>query len=63
LKVIFKYFLLNVVDTLHIILQIIIGEGKNSDDFVYVDNVVHGHICAMKALSTKVGAKLCGGQV
>ncbi|XP_051180715.1 3beta-hydroxysteroid-dehydrogenase/decarboxylase isoform X1 [Lolium perenne] len=41
---------------------IIIGEGKNSDDFVYVDNVVHGHICAMKALSTKVGAKLCGGQ-
>jgi hypothetical protein len=25
--------------------------------------VVHGHICAMKALSTKVGAKLCGGQV
>lgn len=40
----------------------IIGDGKNLDDFVYVENVVHGHICAEKTLSTKEGAKRSGGK-
>jgi sterol-4alpha-carboxylate 3-dehydrogenase (decarboxylating) len=39
------------------LLQFIIGDGKNCDDFVYVENVVHGHICADTTLSTIEGAK------
>lgn len=35
----------------------------NCDDFVYVENVVHGHICAEKTLSTKEGSKISGGKV
>ena len=42
-------------------MQFIFGDGKNCDDFVYVENVVHGHICAEKALSTMEGAKISGG--
>lgn len=30
---------------------------------MYVENVVHGHICADKTLSTKEGAKASGGKV
>lgn len=45
------------------LLQIIIGEGRNCDDFVYVENVVHGHICAERTLSTMEGAKISGGKV
>jgi hypothetical protein len=41
----------------------IMGDGKNCDDFVYVENVVHGHVCAERALSTKEGAKISGGKV
>ncbi|KAF2939647.1 hypothetical protein DAI22_03g211366 [Oryza sativa Japonica Group] len=41
----------------------IIGDGMNCDDFVYVENVVHGHICAEKTLSTKEGSKISGGKV
>ncbi|CAN6324962.1 unnamed protein product [Urochloa humidicola] len=40
----------------------IIGDGKNYDDFVYVENVVHGHICADRTLSTMEGAKISGGK-
>ncbi|KAJ1282750.1 hypothetical protein BS78_03G075700 [Paspalum vaginatum] len=40
----------------------ILGDGKNFDDFVYVENVVHGHICADKTLSTMDGAKTSGGK-
>uniref|UniRef100_A0A0D9Z8N9 3-beta hydroxysteroid dehydrogenase/isomerase domain-containing protein n=1 Tax=Oryza glumipatula TaxID=40148 RepID=A0A0D9Z8N9_9ORYZ len=40
----------------------IIGDGMNCDDFVYVENVVHGHICAEKTLSTKEGSKISGGK-
>ncbi|KAF7083995.1 hypothetical protein CFC21_087704 [Triticum aestivum] len=40
----------------------IIGDGKNDDDFVYVENVVHGHICAERNLSTKEGARRIGGK-
>ncbi|KAF0922457.1 hypothetical protein E2562_036573, partial [Oryza meyeriana var. granulata] len=40
----------------------IIGNGKNFDDFIYVENVVHGHICAEKTLLTKDGAKISGGK-
>ncbi|OEL23939.1 3beta-hydroxysteroid-dehydrogenase/decarboxylase isoform 1, partial [Dichanthelium oligosanthes] len=43
--------------------QVIIGDGKNHDDFVYVDNVVHCHVCAERALCTKEGAKISGGKV
>lgn len=49
--------------TYTILLQFIVGDGKNCDDFVYVENVVHGHICAEKTLSTKEGAKSSGGKV
>lgn len=42
--------------------MIIIGDGMNYDDFVYVENVVHGHICAEKTLSTEVGATKSGGK-
>jgi nucleoside-diphosphate-sugar epimerase len=41
----------------------IMGDGKNCDDFVYVDNVVHGHLCAEKTLSTREGARRSGGKV
>uniref|UniRef100_A0ACD5V6X8 Uncharacterized protein n=1 Tax=Avena sativa TaxID=4498 RepID=A0ACD5V6X8_AVESA len=44
-------------------MMFIVGDGKNCDDFVYVENVVHGHICARKTLSTKVGANMSGGKV
>jgi plant 3beta-hydroxysteroid-4alpha-carboxylate 3-dehydrogenase len=44
-------------------LQVTIGEGKNYDDFVYVENVVHGHLCADKTLSTIEGARTSGGKV
>nr|TKV95637.1 hypothetical protein SEVIR_9G375900v2 [Setaria viridis] len=40
----------------------IIGDGKNYDDFVYVENVVHGHICADRTLSTMKGAQRSGGK-
>jgi plant 3beta-hydroxysteroid-4alpha-carboxylate 3-dehydrogenase len=43
--------------------QFTIGDGKNYDDFVYVENVVHGHLCAQKTLSTKEGAMTSGGKV
>lgn len=43
-------------------MMFIVGDGNNCDDFVYVENVVHGHICAEKALSTKEGAKISGGK-
>ncbi|OQU92435.1 hypothetical protein SORBI_3001G343601, partial [Sorghum bicolor] len=39
-----------------------VGDGKNYDDFVYVKNVVHGHICADKTLSTMDGARTSGGK-
>ena len=45
------------------LLQFIIGDGKNCDDFVYVENVVHGHICADTTLSTIECAKTSGGKV
>jgi sterol-4alpha-carboxylate 3-dehydrogenase (decarboxylating) len=45
------------------LLQIILGDGKTDDDFVYVENVVHGHLCAEKTLSTEEGAMQCGGKV
>jgi sterol-4alpha-carboxylate 3-dehydrogenase (decarboxylating) len=44
-------------------LQVTIGDGKNCDDFVYVENVVHGHLCADKTLATMEGAKTSGGKV
>jgi nucleoside-diphosphate-sugar epimerase len=44
-------------------LQVTIGDGKNYDDFVYVENVVHGHLCAEKTLSTIEGARTSGGKV
>ncbi|XP_066340309.1 3beta-hydroxysteroid-dehydrogenase/decarboxylase-like [Miscanthus floridulus] len=43
-------------------IHFIIGEGNNYDDFVYVENVVHSHLCAEKTLSTKEGAKISGGK-
>uniref|UniRef100_J3LPL9 3-beta hydroxysteroid dehydrogenase/isomerase domain-containing protein n=1 Tax=Oryza brachyantha TaxID=4533 RepID=J3LPL9_ORYBR len=43
-------------------MMVIIGNGKNCDDFVYVENVVHGHICAEKTLSTQEGSRICGGK-
>ncbi|XP_072146626.1 3beta-hydroxysteroid-dehydrogenase/decarboxylase-like [Setaria viridis] len=42
--------------------QLIIGDGKNCDDFVYVENVVHCHICAERALCNKEGAEISGGK-
>ncbi|KAL6629500.1 hypothetical protein ACP70R_029265 [Stipagrostis hirtigluma subsp. patula] len=42
--------------------QVIVGDGKNSDDFIYVDNVVHCHICAERTLCTKQGAETSGGK-
>ncbi|OEL37976.1 hypothetical protein BAE44_0001006 [Dichanthelium oligosanthes] len=43
-------------------LKFIPGGGKNDDDFVFVDNIAHSHICAEKTLSTEEGAKIAGGQ-
>lgn len=43
-------------------MMFIIGDGKNCDDLVYVENVVHGHMCAEKTLSIKEGAKRSGGK-
>ncbi|VAH85921.1 unnamed protein product [Triticum turgidum subsp. durum] len=43
-------------------MMFVIGDGNNCDDFVYVENVVHGHICAEKTLSTKDGANRSGGK-
>ncbi|KAG0550772.1 hypothetical protein BDA96_01G366500 [Sorghum bicolor] len=42
--------------------HVTIGDGKNCDDFVYVENVVHGHLCADKTLATMEGAKTSGGK-
>nr|CAB3500553.1 unnamed protein product [Digitaria exilis] len=42
--------------------QLTKGDGKNYDDFVYVENVVHAHMCAERALRTKEGAKISGGK-
>ncbi|XP_066387831.1 3beta-hydroxysteroid-dehydrogenase/decarboxylase-like isoform X1 [Miscanthus floridulus] len=42
--------------------MLILGSGKNYDDFVFVENVAHGHICAEKTLSSEEGAKIAGGQ-
>uniref|UniRef100_A0ACD5Z9K9 Uncharacterized protein n=1 Tax=Avena sativa TaxID=4498 RepID=A0ACD5Z9K9_AVESA len=33
--------------------KFIVRYGKNCDDFVYVENVVHGHICAGKLFQQK----------
>uniref|UniRef100_A0ACD5TLA8 Uncharacterized protein n=4 Tax=Avena sativa TaxID=4498 RepID=A0ACD5TLA8_AVESA len=44
-------------------IRIIMGDGRNSDDFVYVENVVYGHLCAEKILRTKEGATKSGGKV
>ncbi|KAL6650108.1 hypothetical protein ACP70R_014332 [Stipagrostis hirtigluma subsp. patula] len=38
------------------------GRTQNCDDFIYVDNVVHCHICAERTLCTKEGAKTSGGK-
>ncbi|XP_047092917.1 3beta-hydroxysteroid-dehydrogenase/decarboxylase-like [Lolium rigidum] len=46
----------------HGAMMFIIGDGKNCVDFVYVENVVHGHVCAEKTLSTEEGAKKSGGK-
>ncbi|CAM0908319.1 unnamed protein product [Alopecurus aequalis] len=43
-------------------MKIIIGDGENYDDFVYVENVVHGHISAERTLSTKEGGERIGGK-
>jgi len=43
--------------------QFVLGSGKNYDDFVFVENVAHSHICAEKTLSSEEGAKIAGGQV
>ncbi|CAM0958566.1 unnamed protein product [Alopecurus aequalis] len=43
-------------------MKIVLGDGKNFDDFVYVENVVHGHISAERTLSTKKGAQRIGGK-
>ncbi|KXG39179.1 3beta-hydroxysteroid-dehydrogenase/decarboxylase [Sorghum bicolor] len=42
--------------------HVTIGDGKNCDDFVYVENVVHGHLCADKTLATIEGARTSGGK-
>lgn len=34
-------------------LSSIVGDGKNLWDFTYIDNVVHGHLCAEKALKER----------
>ncbi|GAQ83800.1 sterol-4alpha-carboxylate 3-dehydrogenase (decarboxylating) [Klebsormidium nitens] len=39
-------------------LSSIVGDGKNLWDFTYIDNVVHGHQCAEKAL--KEGSEAAG---
>ncbi|KAL6878215.1 hypothetical protein ACP4OV_012385 [Aristida adscensionis] len=39
------------------------GDGKNYDDFVYVENVAYSHLCAENALSREEYAKIIGGQV
>jgi len=44
-------------------LQVTFGDGKNCEDFVYVENVVHGHLCANKTLATIEGARTSGGKV
>jgi nucleoside-diphosphate-sugar epimerase len=31
-------------------MKAVIGNGQNLWDFTYIDNVVHGHLCAEKAL-------------
>ncbi|URE48576.1 Reticulon [Musa troglodytarum] len=40
----------------------IIGDGNNVNDFTYVENVAHAHICAEQTLASEVGAKKAGGQ-
>ncbi|KAI4376460.1 hypothetical protein MLD38_014219 [Melastoma candidum] len=42
--------------------KFIIGDGNNLYDFTYVENVVHGHICAERALASggEVAAKASG---
>ncbi|KAI4377505.1 hypothetical protein MLD38_015117 [Melastoma candidum] len=43
--------------------KFIIGDGRNSHDFIYVDNVAHAHMCADRALaSAGEVAKLASGQ-
>ncbi|CAI7898163.1 unnamed protein product [Closterium sp. NIES-54] len=36
-------------------LKFIVGDGENMSDWTYVENVVHAHICAEKALSEYKG--------
>lgn len=46
------------------IVQFIIGDGSNFYDFTYVENVVHAHVCAERALAS--GGEVCAkaaGQV
>ncbi|OQU92432.1 3beta-hydroxysteroid-dehydrogenase/decarboxylase isoform X2 [Sorghum bicolor] len=42
--------------------RVTFGDGKNCEDFVYVENVVHGHLCANKTLATIEGARTSGGK-
>ena len=44
------------------IVQFIIGDGSNLYDFTYVENVVHAHVCAERALASggEVSAKAAG---
>jgi sterol-4alpha-carboxylate 3-dehydrogenase (decarboxylating) len=39
------------------IVQFIIGDGSNFYDFTYVENVVHAHVCAERALAS--GGEVC----
>ncbi|KAL6878457.1 hypothetical protein ACP4OV_012627 [Aristida adscensionis] len=43
-------------------IQLIVGDGKKLEDFVYVENVVYCHICAERTLCTQEGAKISGGK-
>ncbi|KAL6878456.1 hypothetical protein ACP4OV_012626 [Aristida adscensionis] len=43
-------------------IQLIVGDGKKIEDFVYVENVVYCHICAERTLCTEEGAKISGGK-
>ncbi|XP_026658559.2 3beta-hydroxysteroid-dehydrogenase/decarboxylase [Phoenix dactylifera] len=40
----------------------IVGDGNNMDDFTYVENVAHAHVCAERTLASEVGAKKAAGQ-
>lgn len=42
--------------------KFIIGDGNNMYDFTYVENVVHAHVCADRALTSSVDAEKAAGQ-